>query len=202
MFLQQVELARRGVGAELMKKHRIKSRGPQEFLMSIINRIDHWDVLCYERAKVQVQHNITYSMFDVCVYAYIYICIHIYINFNSHANFCCFPMKAFMQRSLKRMQKSESLYQRTHRRVLDSVRARENKAISDKELQRKQFILDRKKQQRIQREKYLKDQVALEVTNREVREREVLTQLLKRKREWREQRIIRKGLDQIDQSYK
>ena len=44
-------------------------------------------------------------------------------------------------------------------------------------------------------------QVNVEATNREVREREVLTQLIRRKLEWKEEQIVRKGKDIIDRSH-
>eukprot|EP00750_Incisomonas_marina_P011166 INCI16350.4.p1 GENE.INCI16350.4~~INCI16350.4.p1 ORF type:complete len:1412 (+),score=255.21 INCI16350.4:470-4237(+) len=160
--LCRTELARRGVGADLLKKHKVTPRGPWQFLLEVVERIDNWDSLCFERSKVQ----------------------------------------AYTHRRQARMAKASKLHKRTRRRVMGNVKARVSKAREDKDEARKQMVKARDQEVRLQTEQRLKEQVALEVTNREVREREVLTQLVRRKVEWQEEQIVRKGKDTLDRSHR
>jgi len=156
----RAELARRGVGEDWMKANKVSATGPESFLLEVIERIDNWDTLCFERAKMQ----------------------------------------AYLQRKQERMARAEKLHKRTRRRVLDNTRSRVQKAVDDKEIVRKEMVRKREKELLAQTEKRLKDQVAMEATSREAREREVLKQLIKRKVEWEEAQIVKKGKDTVDRS--
>ncbi len=115
----RAELVRRGVGRDLLKAKGVTSRGPPEFLLEVLERIDNWDVLCFERAKVQ----------------------------------------AFMTRRQHRMAAAEELYDRTRRRGSDNVKAREKKALDNKDYQKRELVKERERQRSKTFEDRLKDQV-------------------------------------------